>query len=328
LSFFYPLISFFTEMPDNKIILAGGSGFLGQALADSFLAQGKEVVILTRKPSLSPRAREVLWDGQSEGPWVAELEGAQAVINLCGKSVDCRYTAANRRELIDSRVNPTRALGQAISHCQKPPAAWLNCSSATIYRHTLAEPWDESGTDFSPTAEVKDAFSLEIIRVWEKELADAETPCTRKIALRTTMVLGEGKNSVFPVLCRLARLGLGGKMGSGRQYVSWLHERDFCRAIEWLISHQEISGPVNLAAPTPLTNGEMMRHFRQAVGMPFGLPSTSWMLEIGAFFLRTETELILKSRRVVPGKLLASGFHFEFPTFPEAVGQLMANSTQ
>jgi hypothetical protein len=315
-------------MPDNKIILAGGSGFLGQALARHFQTLGWEVITLTRKPSAAARGREIIWDGQTVGPWATELEGAKVVINLCGKSVDCRYTAANKRELIDSRVHPTRTLGRAISACKIPPATWINCSSATIYRHTLDEPWDESGTDFSPTAEVKDAFSLEIIHAWEKELAMAETPSTRKLALRTTMVLGEGKNSVFPVLCRLARMGLGGKLGSGKQYVSWLHEIDLCRAVEWLIDHEEVSGPVNLAAPHPLTNAEMMRLFRQAVGMPVGLPAATWMLEVGAFFLRTETELILKSRRVIPGKLLSRGFHFQFPTFAEAVADLMAATSK
>jgi uncharacterized protein (TIGR01777 family) len=200
----------------------------------------------------------------------------------------------------------------------------MNSSSATIYRHTLGPAWDESGTDFTPTPAVQDAFSLEVIHAWEKALNEAATPRTRKVALRTTLVLGQGQNSVFPVLSRLARLGLGGQMGSGNQFVSWLHEADFCRAMEWLIEHDELSGPMNLAAPNPLPNAEMMRLFREAVGAPFGLPATEWMLEIGAIFLRTETELILKSRRVVPGKLLRSGFNFRFPTMREAIADLRA----
>jgi uncharacterized protein (TIGR01777 family) len=203
---------------------------------------------------------------------------------------------------------------------------WLNASSATIYRHTFGPAWDESGTDFAPTPAVKDQFSLEVIHPWERALREAPTPRTRKLALRTTMVLGHGRNSVFPVLCRLARLGLGGRMGSGEQFVSWLHEVDFCRAVEWLIEHNEISGAVNLAAPNPVTNTEMMRSFRELIGAPFGLPATEWMLEIGAVFLRTETELILKSRRVVPGRLLKSGFTFRFPTMREAIADLNSSS--
>jgi uncharacterized protein (TIGR01777 family) len=311
-------------MNKTSLILAGGSGFLGQALAKHFQALGWEVVVLTRSPKPNRAAREVRWDAETLGAWARELEGAAAVVNLTGRSVDCRYTEANRRLILDSRVNSTRVIGQAIAQCAQPPRVWMNSSSATIYRHTLGPAWDESGTDFTPTPAVQDAFSLEVIHAWEKALNEAATPRTRKVALRTTLVLGQGQNSVFPVLSRLARLGLGGQMGSGNQFVSWLHEADFCRAMEWLIEHDELSGPMNLAAPNPLPNAEMMRLFREAVGAPFGLPATEWMLEIGAIFLRTETELILKSRRVVPGKLLRSGFNFRFPTMREAIADLRA----
>ncbi|MBI5774820.1 MAG: TIGR01777 family protein [Verrucomicrobia bacterium] len=314
----------------NSIILAGGSGFLGQELARHFTGKGHDVVVLTRQPRAEGGiARERFWDGRTLGDWAKELDGALAVINLCGRSVDCRYTAANRREILDSRVNSTRVLGEAIARCAQPPRVWLNASSATIYRHTFGPAWDESATDFAATPEVKDEFSLEVIHAWEKELnaehgtRNAE-PKTRKVALRMTMALGHARNSVFPVLRRLARLGLGGKMGDGRQFVSWMHVEDFCRAVEWVIAHDELSGPVNLAAPNPLPNAEMMRVMRELVGAPFGLPAARWLLEVGAFFLRTETELILKSRRVAPGKLLASGFQFQFPTFAEAVKDLSA----
>ena len=316
-------------MPAQRIILAGGSGFLGQVLAKHFLALGWEVVVLTRNPVVGRAAREVVWDAATVGDWARELEGAAAVVNLTGRTVDCRYTAVNRRLILESRVNSTSALGEAIAQCAQPPPVWLNASSATIYRHTFGPAWDESGMDFTATPAVQDEFSLEVIHAWERALnaehgtRNAE-PKTRKLALRTTMVLGHGRNSVFPVLCRLARFGLGGRMGNGEQFVSWLHEVDFCRAVEWLIQHEEISGPVNLAAPNPLPNAEMMRLFREAVGAPFGLPATEWMLEVGAFFLRTETELILKSRRVVPGKLLRSGFQFRFPTMREAIADLLA----
>lgn len=239
-----------TNSSPGKLIIAGGSGFLGQALVGHFAKKNWEVVVLTRRPSdRKSRAREVLWDGETIGDWVGELEGATAVVNLCGRSVDCRYTAANRRIIVDSRVKPTRVIGEAIVRCQRPPVTWLNASSATIYRHTLGDPWDESCTDFSATAEARDAFSIDVIRAWERELDSANTPQTRKVALRTTMVLGHGRNSVFPVLSRLARFGLGGRMGSGRQFVSWLHEEDFYRAVEWIIAHESLSGQVNLAAP-------------------------------------------------------------------------------
>jgi uncharacterized protein (TIGR01777 family) len=310
-------------MNKKKIIIAGGSGFLGHALSKHFSALGWEIVILTRRLGTEfTNARQVAWDGESLGEWKRELEGAEALINLSGRSVDCRYTPRNRRIIVDSRVKPTRILGEAIAGCKTPPRVWLNASSATIYRHTFDTAWDETGSDFTPTPAVQDQFSLDVIHAWEGAFNAAVTPLTRKIALRTTMVLGHARNSVFPVLCRLAKFGLGGRMGSGKQFVSWLHEEDFCRAVEWLVAHDNVSGPVNFAAPNPLPNADMMRLFRELVGMPIGLPATEWMLEIGAFFLRTETELILKSRRVIPGKLLAGGFEFRFPTMREALQNL------
>lgn len=310
-----------------RLILAGGSGFLGQLLAQHFSALDWEVVVLTRSPK--PRndgLREVAWDGETLGDWAREVDGAEAVVNLAGKSVDCRSTAANRKVLVASRTLPTRAMGEAIARSAKPPCVWLNASSATLYKHTFGSAHEESG-ETGTTAEAKDAFSIEIIRAWEQALNEALTPRTRKVALRTAMVLGHGRNSVFPMLRRLTRLGLGGRMGSGRQFVSWIHAMDFCRAIEWLLAHEEIAGPVNVAAPNPLTNGEMMRTFRELCGVPIGLPATEWMLEIGAFFMRTETELIIKSRRVVPRRLLAGGFEFRFPEFRAAVSDLMARTS-
>ena len=310
-------------MNKPKLILAGGSGFLGHALTLHFTALGWEVVVFTRDPdALRSGARPIKWDAETLGEWTRELEGAQCVINLNGRTVNCRYTRANRRLIMDSRVKSTRILGEAIGYCERPPGVWMNASSATIYRHTYDAPWDETGSDFTPTAAVHDEFSLEVIHAWERAFAEANVPGTRKLALRTTMVLGHAKNSVFPVLRRLARLGLGGRMGSGKQFVSWLHEADFCRAVEWLLAHDDMSGPVNLAAPTPLTNAEMMALFRELLGARFGMPAEEWMLEFGAIFLRTETELILKSRRVVPGKLLSSGFEFRFPTMRAALEDL------
>jgi uncharacterized protein (TIGR01777 family) len=308
----------------DKIVIAGGSGFLGQVLANWFSRQGRDIVVLTREPKgQGGSAREVQWDALSLGDWVRELDEADAVINLAGRTVNCRYNSKNRREILESRVNSTRAIGEAIRACAKPPRVWLNASTATIYKHTFGPAHDENG-EIAATPEAQDEFSIEVARVWERTLDEAHVPGTRKVAMRAAMVLGIGNNSVFPMLRRLARLGLGGRMGSGRQYVSWIHERDFCRAIDWILSREEFAGPVNIAAPNPLTNSEMMRTLREVVGAPMGLglPAAEWMLEIGAFVLRTEVELMIKSRRVVPRRLLESGFKFEFETMKEAFEEL------
>ena len=305
----------------RKIILAGGSGFLGTALAQRFAARGDEVTVLTRSPK--PRTdgiREIAWDAKTVGDWAALVDGADAVLNLTGKSVDCRYTSKNRRVILASRVDSTHAIGETIARATKPPRVWLNASSATLYKHNPDKPADESGPT-GATPEAHDEFSIQVIREWERALDEARTPNTRKIPLRTTMVFGPDAG-VFPVLRRLTRFGLGGKMGNGRQFVSWMHHEDFCRAVEWLIDREDLSGPINLAAPNPLPNAEMMQLMRKICHAPFGLPASEWMLEIGAFFLRTETELILKSRRVVPGRLLASGFQFHFPNLENALRDL------
>ncbi|MDD5140271.1 MAG: TIGR01777 family oxidoreductase [Verrucomicrobiales bacterium] len=305
----------------KRIILAGGSGFLGNALAKKFIQRDCEVVVLTRSPrERGDGVEEIFWDAKSLGEWAKFVDGAEVVINLAGKSVDCRYTEANRKAIIASRVDSTRGLGEAIAKCKRPPRVWLNASSATLYKHTFNTPMDEEG-EVGATAEAKDEFSIEVIREWERALNEARTPNTRKVAMRITLVFGRD-GGVFPVLRRLARLGLGGKMGGGRQFVSWIHQEDFCRAVEWLIIHDDMSGPVNFAAPNPLPNHETMKLIREACGAPFGLPAEEWMLEVGAFFLRTETELLIKSRYVVPGKLLASGFKFQFPELRGALADL------
>jgi uncharacterized protein (TIGR01777 family) len=305
----------------QRIILAGGSGFLGKALAQKFIARGCEVIVLTRSPrERHDGSKEIAWDAKSMGDWAKLIDGAEVVINLAGKSVDCRYTEANRRAIMASRVDATRILGTVIANCNQPPRVWLNCSSATIYKHTFDTPQDEAG-ETGATPEAKDEFSIQVIRQWERALNEAQTPATRKVALRITLVFGR-EGGVFPVLRRLARFGLGGKMGGGKQYVSWIHEDDFLHAVEWIIANNDLSGLINVAAPNPLPNWEMMRLIREACRVSFGLPATKRMLEVGAFLLRTETELILKSRRVVPGRLPASGFKFEFPEMRGALADL------
>ena len=217
-------------------------------------------------------------------------------------------------------MDSTRAIGAAIAQAESPPRVWLNASSATIYKHTFDQPHDESG-ETGATPEARDEFSIEVIRQWERALDEAPTPRTRKVALRIALVFGRN-GGAFPVFRRVAKSGLGGAMGGGKQFFSWMHEEDFVRAVEWIIAHENLSGAINFTAPDPLPNREVMRRLRRACGMPVGLPAKEWMLEIGAFFLRTETELLVKSRYVVPGKLLASGFQFKFPQLQDALADL------
>jgi len=308
----------------GKIIFAGGSGFLGTVLADYFAAKGIEVVILTRRPKARAGiVHEVFWDGATVGDWLAELEGARALINLAGISVNCRYHSRNRKLMLDSRLNSTRVLGDAIARCVNPPPVWLNSSTATIYRHTFGPAWDETG-EIGGCVQAKDIFSVHVATEWEGVFNEAITPRTRKVVLRSAMVLGHARNSVLPNLLRLGRSGLGGSLAGGRQFVSWIHEEDFCRAVQWILDRESFSGPVNLAAPIPVTNAELMAAIRKVCRVPFGLPAPRWLLEIGAFLMRTETELVIKSRRVVPGRLLADGFRFQHPTLLQAIEQLVA----
>jgi len=313
-------------MRTKRIVIAGGSGFLGQTLKKHFRESGHEVVILTRSPKRTENGvREVAWNGETLSDWARELEGAAVLINLAGCSVNCRYHKRNRRLIRDSRINSTRALGEAIVNCCNPPRVWLNSSTATIYKHNFGPSWDESG-EIGGTPEARDEFSVEVATAWERVFNEAQTPNTRKVAMRSAMVLGQGRNSVFPALRNLVRCGLGGRMASGRQFASWIHEVDFCRAVDWLLEHGELNGVFNLAAPNPLTNREMMSTLRRIIGVPFGLPASLWMLEIGAFFLRTETELVIKSRRVVSSRLPQSGFQFRFKLIEDAFRDLASET--
>ena len=303
-----------------KILLPGGSGQIGGILARAFHEAGDEVVVFSRYPATSPW-RAVRWDAESLGDWAGELESADAVINLAGRSVNCRYNAVNRRLIKDSRVNSTRVLGKAIARCITPPRVWLQSSTATIYADRYDAPNDEvdgivgDGDDKAPPTW---RFSVDVAMAWERAAYESATHATRKVLLRSAMVMSPDRGGVFDTLLSLVRVGLGGRAGSGRQYVSWIHEADFVRAIKWLIADQELDGAVNLAAPNPVPNAEFMRTLRQSWGTSVGLPATEWMLEIGAALLRTETELVLKSRRVVPTRLLQSGFTFEYPAWEAA----------
>lgn len=305
------------------VIVPGGNGFIGRFLREDLTAHGYDVVVLARSPVASTgHVRQVRWDGRTLGDWTAALEGARAVVNLAGRSVNCRYNERNRGEIFDSRVDSTRVLGEAIARCTTPPPVWLNQSTATIYKHSFDRPMDEATGEIRATPEAKDAFSIDVARAWEKALEDAPTPATRKVALRTAVVFGWEDGSMFRVLRLLARWGLGGPVAGGGQYMSWIHEDDFSRAVEWLIDCDEFSGAVNVGSPNPVPYREMMRVIRQACGMPVGLPATRGMLEVAAFFHRTEAELVIKSRRVVPGRLQAAGFQFRFPSMEGAVADI------
>jgi uncharacterized protein len=307
-----------------KIVIPGGSGQVGTVLSRAFRADGHDVVVLSRRPLLRPW-RVVTWDGSSPGSWSSEVDGADVVINLAGRSVNCRYNAANRRKMIDSRVQSTRVVGQAIAAAQRPPRVWLQASTATIYAHRYDAPNDErtgilGGHEASAPSTW--TFSIDVARAWEAELDAAATPRTRKVALRSAITLSPDRGGVFDTLLALVRFGLGGRAGDGRQFISWVHYEDFIEAVRWLIAREHLAGVVNVAAPQPLPNAEFMRTLRGAWGARFGLAATTWMLEIGALAMRTETELILKSRRVVSTRLLEDGFRFRFPEWDAAARDL------
>ena len=308
-----------------KVVIPGGSGQVGTLLARAFVADGHEVVVLSRRPATAPW-RVVEWDARTDGEWRREIDGADAVVNLAGRSVNCRYTSANRREIKESRVESTRAVGRAIANSSRPPRVWLQASTATIYAHRFDAPNDEfTGILGGTEDDAHDTwrFSIDVAKSWEAAAEEIETPQTRRVLVRAAMTMTPDRGGVFDVLLGLVRKGLGGRQGSGRQFVSWVHGDDFVRAVYAMIENPELSGSVNVASPHPLPNDEFMRVLREAAGVQFGLPAAGWMIEVGALFLRTESELILKSRRVVPGKLLRAGFAFRFPTWPEAAADLV-----
>lgn len=309
-----------------KIILPGGSGQVGRILVRALVRDGHECVVLTRGRSEPPRgARAVVWDGRTLGSWTAELEGADVVINLAGRSVDCRYDERNLAEMMSSRVDSTRAIGTAIAAAKHPPRAWLQAGTATIYAHRFDAPNDEAtgliGGD-EPGVPALWGRSIAIARAWEDEIKAAPTPRTRKVILRTAMVMSPDRGGVFSVLARLARLGFG-RQGDGRQFVSWIHGDDFVAAVRFLIGREDLTGTFNVCSPHPRSNRDFMTALRRAVGRRLSLPVPRWALELGAFFLRTETELILKSRRVVPARLLQEGFTFTHPDWPGAAQALV-----
>lgn len=300
----------------SKLIIAAGTGFLGQVLVNHFKNKFEEIVILTRgKSQTIDGIKYVNWNAKTFSGWENELEGATALINLAGKSVDCRYTKENKREILLSRIESTRVLNKAVLNCVTPPKHWLNSSTATIYRFSLDKEMDET------TGEIGNDFSINVALSWEKAFFKTETPNTLKTALRTSIVLGKKGGALIP-LKTLAKIGFGGKQGKGNQFISWIHEDDFANAIDFILQ-KEMIGIVNLVSSKPIRNADFMKKLQRAVGFPFGIPLNTFLLKIGAFFIRTQPELVLKSRNVIPKRLVESGFKFKFDNIEVAFRNLL-----
>ena len=303
---------------NTTVVIIGANGFLGRYLCRHFARNGREVVAIARsKKGWSGDGMFLEWDGKSLGPWAYALEGAELVINLAGRSVNCRYNAANREDILRSRVDSTKIIGKAIAECRVPPKLWLNSSTATWYRHAEDKPQDEWN------GEAGKGFSVEVAQAWESAFFEAKVPAeTRKVALRTGMVLANEPGTVYDVLTGLTNKALGGVMGGGKQRVSWIHMEDFLRAVEFIARDPFLDGMVNLTAPEAPTNRDLMRFFRETVGMPIGLPASKWMLRLGAAFMGTETELVLKSRWADPLRLRDAGFRWRYPKAADAIEDL------
>jgi len=300
----------------SKLIIAAGTGFLGQVLIDHFKDKFDEIVILTRgKSKIIDGIKYVNWNAKTFSGWETELENATVLINLAGKSVDCRYTKENKKEILWSRIQSTRILNKAVLNCANPPKHWLNSSTSTIYRFSLDKQMDEVN------GEIGNDFSINVALSWEKAFFKTETPNTLKTALRTSIVLGKNGGAFIP-LKTLAKTGFGGKQGKGNQFVSWIHEEDFANAVDFIIQ-KEMTGVINVVSPEPIRNIDFMKKLRKAVGFPFGIPMNVFLLKIGSFIIRTEAELVLKSRNVIPKRLLDNEFQFKFGDIDKAFQNLI-----
>lgn len=299
----------------QKLVIAAGTGFLGQILVNHFSDVFQEIIILTRgKSKIKNRVKYVNWDAKTLTGWEKVLENADVLINLAGKSVDCRYTPENKKEILDSRIDSTAILNEAVLGCINAPKHWLNSSTSTIYRFSLDKQMDET------TGEIGDDFSMNVAKTWEKTFFEVETRRTLKTALRTSIVLGKNGGAFIPIKT-LAKIGFGGKQGNGNQYISWIHEKDFALAISFIIQKQ-ITGIVNIVSPKPIANQDFMATLRKIIKMPIGIPIPEFLLKIGAKFIKTETELVLKSRNVIPKRLQENGFQFEYDTLEKAIKNL------
>lgn len=299
----------------QKIIIAGGTGFLGNSLRNKYNNPNVEIIILTRqKIQNEGNITYVHWDAKTLGIWIRYLEGSIAIINLVGKSVNCRYTEDNKKEIIASRVDATSIIGKAISTCQHPPKVWINAGSAAIFGNSGSEIKDENSA-------VENGFSPQICKEWEQAFDEAVTPDTRKVFLRIGLVLQKGGGILKPFM-NLARFGLGGKIGTGSQYMTWIHEEDFTNVIDWVIQDESVQGILHCASPFPVTNKNFMEAMRLAVSIPFGFPNPAFLIRIGAIFIGTEAELVLSGRRVVSRILHEKNFKFKYPHIQDAVLQL------
>jgi NAD dependent epimerase/dehydratase family enzyme len=356
-------------MKNKKIIIAGGTGFIGQELVNYF-GKDNEIVILgrqsgdTHKNSYNQKLltaakgyqlRYVKWNGKDlEENWSRELDGADLVINLAGKSVNCRYHKKQKQEIFDSRTHATKAIGEAIRKAKQPPALWINAASTTIYRHSMDKPNDEftgiisdrkkdnmpynfidhlrykknrliarlfHGKNSIAYKSLDLDFSVQVCKLWEKTFFEQPTPGTRKIALRTAITLGKG--GVITPYLNLCKSGLGGKHGNGRQMFSWVHAEDVARMIEWLYENKKAEGIYNCVAPNVVSNYSFMKILRDITGHTIGLPAPAWMLEAGAFLIGTETELMLKSRWVIPARAMQEGFVFKYQLVNNALKQII-----
>ncbi len=318
-------------MENKKVVIAGGTGFIGQELIRYF-GKHNSIIILTRNLENPVNNRFqysqlskndllnttfIKWDGRTIGQWSSTLESSEILINLTGQSVNCRYNDVNKRRILDSRTDSVKVLGTAIQQCTVPPQLWINASSATIYPHGTDHPQDEYNVEF------KNDFSVQVCKLWEKTFFEQSTPHTRKIALRLAITLGAG--GVLIPYFNLLKFGLGGRQGNGKQMFSWVHVEDVCRLIDWVNDNKNIQGIYNCSSPTPVPNKEFMRTLRKVTGNKFGLPAFTWMLKVGAFIIGTETELILKSRWVLPTKILETGFQFKYPLLEDAVAEVISN---
>lgn len=303
----------------QKIIIAGGTGFLGNALRNKYNNPNVEIIILTRKEIQNEgNITYVHWDAKTIGSWTSHLEGSTAVINLVGKSVNCRYTEENKREIIASRVDATSIIGKAINTCQRPPKVWINAGSAAIFGDSGSEIKDENsplGNGFSPL----------VCKEWEQAFHESETPNTRKVFLRIGLVLQKGGGILKPFM-NMARFGLGGKIGTGTQYMTWIHEEDFTNVIDWVLQNESVQGILHCASPYPVTNKDFMEAMRLAVSVSFGFSNPAFLIRIGAVLIGTEAELVLSGRRVVSGILDKKDFKFKYPHIKDAIQQLKSNN--
>ncbi|HZY46139.1 MAG TPA: TIGR01777 family oxidoreductase [Anaerolineae bacterium] len=301
----------------KRIVIPGGSGFLGQALIDHWAARDYEIVVLTRSSTATnSQARFIQWDGKTLGDWSAWLEGAEAIINLTGKSVNCRYTPKNRNEIIASRVNSVNAIGQAIQRCTQPPNVWIQASSLAIYGDAGDRICDES-------APYGQGFPVETCIVWEQALAALSLAHIRTVALRIGFALNRSGGAFGP-LKNLAKFFMGGTAGSGKQYVSWIHINDLNRMFDWCLERDDLSGVFNATSPRPMTNAEFMRAIRHVLHRPWSPPIPSWAVQFGSIILRTEAELVLRGRRCIPKRFSDLDFKFEFPELIPALQNLTA----